>query len=297
MPFPIIDVTGATVVGDEQLGSKSKFWISHDNRRWLFKEARANTGEDWAEKVACELGRLIHVEVAEVELAEYAGRRGCLSKSFVAAGENLVHGNEILAGQIVGYDRNKRLRQSDHTFDNIVAAVRNLVDDAPWYPEVLHDLADYLVLDALICNTDRHHENWGFLTRFEETEPGKWGMYLRLAPSFDHASSLGRELRDARREGLLSADRIEEYARRGRGGIYWRKTDAHGANPIRLVEILARQFPDYFRRGIDAVVAVPIVSMLDVVDQVPATRMSPVAKDFAKALLAHTRAILAGLRT
>lgn len=40
-------------------------------------------------------------------------------------------------GQIVGYDRNKRLRKSDHTFDNIVAACVKLVDDAPWHPEIL----------------------------------------------------------------------------------------------------------------------------------------------------------------
>ncbi len=108
--------------------------------------------------------------------------------SFAGEDESLVHGNEILAGQIVGYERQKRLRQSDRTFDNIVAAVRKLVGNAPWYPEVLRALAHYLVFDALICNTDRHHENWGFLTQFEEVEPEKWMMRLRLAPSFDHAS-------------------------------------------------------------------------------------------------------------
>jgi hypothetical protein len=158
VPFPIIDISNNTVVSDEQLGSKSKFWIARDAERWLFKEARENTGEDWAEKVASEVAQLIDVSAARTELAEYAGRRGCLSLSFVGDDESLVHGNEILAGQIVGYERQKRLRQSDHTFDNIVAAVQKLVDNAPWYPEVLRDLAHYLVFDALICNTDRHHE-------------------------------------------------------------------------------------------------------------------------------------------
>lgn len=28
---------------------------------------------------------------------------------------------------------------------------------------VLTQLASYLVLDALVCNVDRHHENWGLL--------------------------------------------------------------------------------------------------------------------------------------
>jgi len=97
--FPIIDITADPVVSDEQLGSKSKFWISRDNEKWLFKEARASTGEDWAEKIASEVARLIGLNAARVELAVYAERRGCLSLSFVLEDENLVHGNEILAGQ------------------------------------------------------------------------------------------------------------------------------------------------------------------------------------------------------
>jgi hypothetical protein len=295
--FPIIDISDDTVVSDEQLGSKNKFWIARDAQLWLFKEARKDTGEDWAEKIASEVGRLIDVSAARVELAEYASRRGCLSLSFVGEDESLVHGNEILAGQIVGYERQKRLRQSDHTFDNIVAAVRKLVDEAPWYPEVLRDLAHYLVFDALICNTDRHHENWGFLTRFDEIEPEKWTMRLRLAPSFDHASSLGRELRDSRREAILEGKRIDDYVRRGRGGVYWHKTDAHGANPVQLVEVLVRHFPDYFRPALESVAKTPTDCLCAVVEEVPESRMSPVAKRFAKTLLARTQRILAGLQS
>jgi hypothetical protein len=204
---------------------------------------------------------------------------------------------EILAGQIVGYDRQKRLRQSDHTFENIIAAVQKLAAGAPWYAqEALREITGYLIFDALICNTDRHHENWGFLIRIEKAaEPNTWVMHVRLAPSFDHASSLGRELQDSRRRELLASNRIEEYARRGRGGIYRNKTDAHGANPIRLVEALAREFPGHFRPGIEAVTKIPILSIQGVIDEVPAARMSPVAKHFAKSLLAYTHAVLARL--
>lgn len=297
MPYPILDISNDTVVSDEQLGSKNKFWIARGAERWLFKEARDQTGEDWAEKIASAVAKLIRVDSAVVELAQYHGRRGCISLSFVGGDESLVHGNEILAGQIVGYERQKRLRQSDHTFDNIVAAIQKLVDSAPWYPEVLRDLAHYLVLDALICNTDRHHENWGFLTRVEQTQPGVWMMHLRLAPSFDHASSLGRELLDPRREALLAEKRLADYTRRGRGGIYWRKTDPHGANPLQLVEVLVRQFPDYFRPALENIAETPIFDLQEVVDPVPQARMSPTAKEFAKALLAQTHGFLAGLRT
>ena len=53
----------------------------------------------------------------------------------------------------------------------------------------------YLMLDALIGNTDRHHENWGIMT-------GR-GRPQVLAPTYDHASSLGRELSDQKRQARM----------------------------------------------------------------------------------------------
>lgn len=191
--FPIIHVDPDSIISDEPLGSKKKFWFLHEDQRWLFKEARANTGEDWAEKIAAELAHLLNVNAAEVELAACEGRIGAASRSFVHhQDEDLVHGNEILAGFTVGYDRGKRLHQYDHTFDNIANAVRRMVEAEPIYQDALSVLASYLVLDALICNTDRHHENWGFLMRPEPKGPGHRMIHLEVAPSFDHASSLGR---------------------------------------------------------------------------------------------------------
>src|SRR5882672_7391934 len=182
MAYPIIQVAADSIIGDEQLGSKNKFWFSRDGQKWLFKEGRENTGEDWAEKIAAALGDLVHVQTAQVELAEFAGRRGSASKSFVGDGENLIHGNEILAGMILGYDRARRLHQSDHTFANIIAAVQKLTEADEIASDVLTILASYLVLDALVCNTDRHHENWGFLARFEQTKPSAFLMHLKVAP-------------------------------------------------------------------------------------------------------------------
>jgi hypothetical protein len=224
--FHIIQVDPNSLVGDEQLGSKSKFWFDMNGTQWLFKMAREDTGEDWAEKIAAEIAGAVHVQAAYVELAEYNGHRGSASLSFLDANESLVHGNEILAGQIFGYDRQKKLKQSDHTFDNIVAAVAKLVSGAEWYHEILKELARYIVLDALICNTDRHHENWGILTRIVTNADGGITMNLRIAPSFDHASSLGRELLPERAQQILEADGVKAYARRGHGGVYWRPTGA-----------------------------------------------------------------------
>jgi HipA-like protein len=293
--FSILQVDPDNLVGDEQLGSKSKFWFSYENALWLFKQARENTGEDWAEKVASEIAKRVGVEAAKVELARYLDHRGSASLSFVAKEENLVHGNEILGGQIFGYDRQKKLKQSDHTFANIVAAVSNLVEGADWYHEILKDLARYIVLDALICNTDRHHENWGFLMTYQPVDSENVNVQLKMAPSFDHASSLGRELLPKRANKILSANGMVAYARNGRGGIYWEQSDSRGVNPLQLVELASSKFPDYFSDALTDVANTPVQDLLDIVDKVPNIVIAEPSRQFAKTLLAYTHGVLSGL--
>ena len=73
------------------------------------------------------------------------------------------------------------------------------------------------------------------------------GFDLWAAPSFDHASSLGRELLDARRAQFLGRQAMESYARGGRGGVYIQSSDRFGANPLYLVEYAVEAHPTFFR--------------------------------------------------
>lgn len=290
--FPILDVPLDAREDTEQLGSKPKFWVLLDGQRWLFKEARANTGEDWAEKVAAEVAKAIGIRAATVDLAEYSGRKGSISLNFVDvdAGESLVHGNEILAQLVTGYDGKKVFRQSDHTLENIQRAVRNLFLPAPQRIDgILTELAGYMVLDALIGNTDRHHENWGLLLH-ARTTPG--AVPLSVAPSFDHASSLGRELSDAKRAELLACDGIARYLHRGRGGIFRDQADHHGENPLRLVQVAARAYPLLFRPALERVAALAARDVHNIVESLPEQRASPTAKSFIEAILAKSQALL-----
>ena len=274
----------------EQLGSKPKFWVLLDDGRWLFKEVRPNTGEDWAEKAAAEVARAIGVRSAKVELADYGDKRGCISRSFVDVedGQALVHGNEILSMRVTGYDKGKTFRQSDHTLENIHSAIRGLFP--PEHADkVLAELASYMVLDALIGNTDRHHENWGILLQFE---PNTRALTLSVAPSFDHASSLGRELRDERRAELLTADRVGWYVGKGRGGIFRNPEDPHGANPLRIVQLAARAYPSLFRPSLERVAALRRAEVHEIIESIPCDRASEPAKQFAQAMIISAQASL-----
>ena len=298
--YPILHIRPAEVIGDEQLGTKPKFWFERDNIRWLFKEAReipshgtrgaAPTGEDWAEKVAAEIAHALDIFAAKVELAEFGGRLGCASRSFTSPYQQLMHGNEILAGYVAEYDCAQRFHQSHHTLKNIIGVIRRMFPDPAESKTVLTRLARYLVLDALIGNVDRHHENWGLLwqVRVEVNDLLETARVFKeydVAPSFDHASSLGRELLDEKRAKHLRNQSVQMYVNRGRGAIY-REGESHGANPLGLVISSAAEYPDYFKPALQTLVGIPLAKLTEPLDRVPDGRITQLARDFGKAMLA-----------
>ena len=287
-PFQILELKSDSPEVIEQLGSKPKFWfrLPNDKQPWLFKYTRDNTGEDWSEKIASELARFLKIPAAQVELATFMGKRGCASRSFVETkkGYELIHGSEVLAGRITDYEKSKQWGQSDHCIKNIITAVE-MVFPQRKRSEQLRMLAGYIVLDALICNTDRHHDNWGLLRWISR---GK--TMHSIAPSFDHASSLGRELRDEKRKRiLLESNGIERYVLRARGGIYWNATDTDRDNPLLLARKAAKSFPKYFSHCLLNLKHMREEEMIGIVERIPVNWMDDTAKEFCCCMLTTTK--------
>ena len=120
--YPVLSVvTPASIL--ERKGSREKFWVAieADEIPWLLKFPRPGTGEHWAEKVAAEVGNLIGVDCARVELArcvgvqsafgqtrdqrqgqwdKFRGKLGTLCRSFVLGDSELqcefFHGCDVL---------------------------------------------------------------------------------------------------------------------------------------------------------------------------------------------------------
>ena len=291
-PFPIVQLTEDMILQDEPMGSKDKFWCqlppaAAGGGRWLFKEPRKEPEkiEHLAEKIAQELGSLFNVPCARIELAEYNGIRGTISLDVQKPGEVLVHGNEIIAGRVMGYDPTKRRKTTDHTFERIRQAIMEVCKGT--CHEDMRQFAGYLVLDALIGNTDRHHENWALLRR-----ESKEGVTYRLAPSFDHASSLGREMRDDRRLMLLRENRLDAYILNGPGAIYLAELGEKAIPPLELVERLASAFPEPFTPWFPALQGVTADHVGGILEKLPAGWISDAQRQFAMALVSRTREIL-----
>ena len=274
------------------MGSKKKFWYLQEQqeRKWLFKFPREKTGEHWAEKIASEIAELLDVQHATVRLAVYDERKGSATESFVRESEELVHGNQLLSHLVHGYDPGTTFRQSLHTLANIWSAVESAFVETEHIGLAKVQIAEYLVLDALIGNTDRHHENWGILQERVGND-----LKRRVAPSFDHASSLGRELVDTARDRRLSQERVGDYAEKASGAIYWSEDERSGLSPLNLVRRATCQYQEVFGPALLKLSGVDDQSIGRVIERVPDLWMSDSARKFAFALMQYNVQQLKGL--
>ena len=87
------------------------------------------------------------VRCARVELADYQGKRGSASLSFAdrSEGKFLIHGNELLAAVVTGYEKNKIRKQSEHTWENILTVFAHLKSLKHLDRSAEGDMAGYLV--------------------------------------------------------------------------------------------------------------------------------------------------------
>lgn len=284
-PFEVLDVTSWRAGGEEQLGTKPKQWLRDPaDRLWLWKAATWNRspggeyrkGDDWAERIVTEIARALDVPVATTELANRAGLFGTVSLSVLdPESERLVHGNELLAEVgVVGSDPHDR---TGYTLDAVRRSLEGVAGSTS-ESTAFECFTGYLIVDAVAGNTDRHMENWAVI----ENPVGE----RRLAPSFDHASSLGFLLDDAGRSAMLDTtdpnQTPEAWAARARTRFEGRP------HPVEIAAALMDIM------GPDAASAVlePLehLDLRGIMSQVPAERIGEPAREFAVRVAEANRA-------
>jgi hypothetical protein len=300
MTYPILIVPDNASTQLEQLGTKPKFWFEDDDgTETLFKEGYPGSGEHWAEKIACEVARQLGLPHAEYELATWRGRPGVVSPNLAAGKARLILGNEILAKVFSGYQASERRRDSQHTLLRVAAVLGNtasVATPAGWdCPQDIGDafgvFVGYLLLDALIGNQDRHQLNWGLIRSSE----GR----LMLAPTFDHASSLGRNESDTvRNERMMTRDKgrgLDTYAQRARSGLY---RSQGSPKPMLTLEALAeaqKLSPSAGGYWLQRLAAMPADACQTITRAVPDSMISEPARDFALRLMLVNRQRLLAL--
>ncbi|GEL17294.1 hypothetical protein [Pseudonocardia asaccharolytica] len=119
--FPIVDVSAWEVVNVEPIGRDRKLWLREPGapkdslsreRDWLYKpvvipQHGHRQGEDWAEKIVSELGRLLGVPCAEVRLAVHDGEEGAISRNVISDGWSRVLGSELRGTVVPNYQEGR----------------------------------------------------------------------------------------------------------------------------------------------------------------------------------------------
>jgi HipA-like C-terminal domain len=296
LPFvrPVVRIDGWTPLGFEQVGTKPKQWFAGpDGHRWLFKKVVMNPakgggrylrGDDWAEVVSSDIGRSLGIPTATVELAQQSNWSGVISRN-VAGEAALVLGNEFLAGRDSTYTSISARINPLYTVHRVMAKLSNVEGPPDSDLTAQMAFAGYLTLDALIGNTDRHHQNWALLQY-----PGTSTSTLYLSPTFDHASSLGFLLNDTERlerlAGRIRDRTVQTYATNARTPF------ATAASPMEaamqaLSLLNTRDRHEWINRTEDLGDDFEVV-----MGRVPQARMSIASHDFALALVRYNLDVL-----
>ena len=185
----------------EPMGTKNKFWFQHPEMgRCLFKASRVGHGEDGTEKIAAELAAAFGHSSRSLRVGNLDGAKGVVSPSPDGL-QSLIAGNELLREiepSYPGAEHSRQIRKPAHTVERVLRAIQEhdlvppLNVQLPSNILTAGDLfVGYLMLDALIGNTDRHDENWAAIQHTDRSDHPR-----SLAPTHDDASSLGQSTPD-----------------------------------------------------------------------------------------------------
>ena len=153
--------------------AKNIYVFPEDGKQYFFKGSKKLPDgtfkyptEFWSEIVASKVGQMLGFNLLDYDIGYDLNDEqqiGCLSKSMVEHTENkLSEGVDFLRGFNSGY--NPKTDEKEYTFSFIKKALSyfDLTEFEPHFVEML-------IFDAIIGNSDRHQENWGFISKFRET--------------------------------------------------------------------------------------------------------------------------------
>jgi len=288
--FPIIVVPEAAyeLSKIETMGTKYKFWFDHPNLgHCLYKQSRPNTGEDWAEKIAAELCKLLGLPHAQYELATCRSERGTVSPSFLPDDGSFFNpGNQFLSAS------------APHRVNIVLEAIADNSVNLPldWVPPVgietgVETFVGYLLLDAWIGHTDRHSQNWGVLEK-PESDP-TLNITRSLAPTHDHASSLGVRISDEERQKRLitkdAGHSVQAYAKRCSSQLY---ASDNRPKPLKTFEAFreaALYYPQAAQVWLNCLTRISVNDTLAIFNRIPRARISQITIDFSQEILKFNR--------
>ncbi len=184
--YGITDVSDWTIIDEDPPGRNIKYWlVNQRGEEWLFKLPKPLTTEHVSEKLAFEIAKLIGISAAETELAVFKSKAGSISRNFISkeCGDNLIELVDFIQESFPQYDPEQMLDEQTGAFYSLEMIIKSVRDKEE---SLITCILNYMLFDALIGNTDRHHSNWGVI--YDDSGS------MKMAPSYDHSASLGSKV-------------------------------------------------------------------------------------------------------
>jgi hypothetical protein len=222
--------------------------IAH--HRYQFKQSRRIYPEQfWAEVVAYRIGLLANVSVPPTYPAwnSQTGICAALIEWFYGyadrPNEGFLSGGLFMKAMISNYDVRRGRQHNFRHIERLCTTWAGTGEQSPGnlQPDWIDAWARMLTFDALIGNTDRHHENWGFI--IDRAHPST-GPNVRLAPTFDNGTSLGHERPNNQFKRFDDSNYLVWYIGRGKHHLRWQLQDDAQAGHCELLLKLMSKHPD-----------------------------------------------------
>jgi hypothetical protein len=214
-------------------GTRAKKYVqSRDGKYYFFKRSQLKPGKDykfefWSEIIASQVGQFLGFNVLGYDIAIDGDIMGCICESMIDPDkEELVEGLRYLQAYDNTFNPEETSLRKLYSFQLIEKTFLQFRLD-----NFMKGIVETIIFDAIIGNSDRHQENWAFITEnYWPSEIFKQFDHIFLnfrtpklmAPIYDNGSSLGRELSEEKVAQLLyNAFHFEKYIDRGTSEIHW----------------------------------------------------------------------------
>lgn len=301
--YRIFEVDRKSAVALEHTGAKRKYWFrpsTDSDEQSLFKaderiagqRSEIGTGEDWAEKIVSEFCETLGIPHVHYELAieKVTQIHGVICRNIAPNPPELILGNVLLSLAVQGYPQDPTNKYSTH--QHTVAAVVEVLNDLQPPPDefckslpsgidtALDVFVGYVMLDALVANQDRHHQNWGAL---------RYPTRSCLAPTFDHGAALARNEPDQKRQWRLEqVDRratVDSFAKKAKSAFFVHEAPCSPLSTLEAFRRFAAYAPDAAAAWQNRLKGLTQGKLQSIVDQVPAGRMTTIARRFTIELI------------
>lgn len=206
--IPVQDYSGWNIYdgASEGSGRSEKIWlISGDGNIGLFKFPKIDpttsheTTEHISEHLAHQLGKVLGVSTANVDIGSYKGRIGSMSHLVSKPNEALIEGIAFISGRYPNFDANEMIDPSSgkyYCLEHIFQSTDKIIPKAAWL--------EMMVFDFLIGNADRHQSNWAILAHVVDSATRS--IQVRKCPLYDNGSSLCCYVNDSQLDKMFGKD-------------------------------------------------------------------------------------------